>query len=59
VVLLEPPCSNEMGKVDTGINGEPLSNISKLIRIQKTVSCHLKLKLIADDFLNEFACSIE
>jgi len=59
VALLELPCSNEIHEVDTSINSGPLSNASELIGIQEAISCHLKLKLIVDDFLNEFACSIK
>jgi len=59
MVLLEPPCSNEMHKVYTGINGRPLPNASKLIGIQETIDGYLKLKPIADDFFDEFACGIE
>jgi len=59
VILLEPPCLNEVCEIDTSINGGPLSNTSELIGIQEAVSCHLKLKSIANDFLNKFACSIE
>jgi len=59
VTLLEPPYSNEIRKVYLSINGRPLPNASKLIGIQETVSSHLKLKPIADNFLNELACGIE
>ena len=59
IALLEPPCSNEMHEIDISINGGPLSNVSELIGIQEAVSCHLKLKPIADGFLNEFVYSIE
>jgi len=59
MVLLKPPCSNEMCEIDTSINGRPLSNASELIGIQETISCYLKLKPIADYFLDKFACSIE
>jgi len=46
-------------KVYASINGELFPNASELIGIQETVSGHLKLKPIADDFLDEFACGIE
>ena len=59
VALLKPPCLNEMHKVYASINGELFPNASELIGIQETVSGHLKLKPIADDFLDEFACGIE
>jgi len=36
-----------------------LSDASKLIWVQKAISCYVKLKIIADDFLNKFASSIE
>jgi len=45
-----------MHEIDTSINSRPLSNASELIGIQETISCYLKLKPIADGFLNEFAC---
>ena len=59
VVLLKPLCLNEMCEVNTSINSRLLSNASKLIGIQEAIGCYLKLKPIADDFFNEFACSIE
>jgi len=59
VALLESPCSNEMCKVYTSINSRPLPNVSKLIGIQETIGGHLKLKPVANDFFDEFACGIK
>jgi len=59
VVLLEPPCLNEMGEVYTNIDNRPLPNAPKLIGTQEAISCYLKLKSIADDFLDKFVCGIE
>ena len=59
MVLLELPCSNEVYKIYASINGGLLPNASELIGIQETISSHLKLKPIADDFLDEFVYSIE
>jgi len=48
-----------MSEVNTSINCGLLSDASELIRVQEAISYHLKLKLIADDFLNKFTSSIE
>jgi len=48
-----------MGEVYTNINSRPLPNAPKLIGIQEAVSYHLKLKSIADKFLDKFAYGIE
>jgi len=59
VTLFEPFCLNEVSEVNAGINSGPLSDAFKLIRIQKAIGHHLELKLITNDFLNEFASSVE
>jgi len=59
MALLKPPCLNEMSEVNAGISCKLLSDTSKLIRIQKAISHHMKLKSIANDFLDKFTSSIK
>jgi len=59
VALFEPSCLNEVSEVNASINSEPLFDVSELIRIYEAISHHLKLKLITDDFLDEFSSSVE
>jgi len=59
VALLKPLYLNEISEVNAGISCELLSDTSKSIRIQKAISHHMKLKSIANDFLDEFTSSIE
>jgi len=35
-----------------------LSDASKLIWVQKAISCYVKLKTVANDFLNKFASGV-
>ena len=58
MALLKLASTDDVGEVDTSIGCGPLSNVSELIRVQKTISYHMKLELIADGLLNEFACSV-
>jgi len=48
-----------MGEVDASINSKLLPDASKLIRIQEAISYYVKLKSVANDFLNEFTSSVE
>ena len=50
---------NKMSEVNTGVSCGLLSDVFELIRIQKAISYHLKLKSITNDFPNEFTSSIE
>jgi len=59
VALFKPPCLNKIGEVDTSIDSRPLPDASKLIRIQEAISYYVKLKSVANDFLNEFASGVE
>ena len=59
MALFEPPCSNKMGEIYTYINNRLLSDVSQLIWIQEAISYHVELESVADDFLNEFASSVE
>ena len=59
MALLEPPCTNEVGEVNASIGCGPLSNTAKLIWVQETIIYHVKLELIANDFLDELASSVE
>ena len=59
MALFKPPCSNKMGEVDASIDSGPLPDAFKLIKIQEAVSYYVKLKLVANNFLNEFASGVE
>jgi len=48
-----------MSEANTSISCGLLSDISELIRIQEAISYYVNLKLIVDDFLNEFTSSVE
>jgi len=48
-----------MSEVDASIGCGPLFDASELIGVQKAIGYHVKLKLIADDFLYEFTGSVE
>ena len=48
-----------MGEIYTYINNRLLSDVSQLIWIQEAISYHVELESVADDFLNEFASSVE
>jgi len=53
------PCLNDISEVNSGINCRLLSDTFELIRVQEAISHHLELKSITDDFLDEFASSVE
>ena len=59
MVFFKPSCLNKMGEVDASINSKLLPDASKLIRIQEAISYYVKLKSVANDFLNEFTSSVE
>jgi len=59
MILFGPICTNNMGEVDVCVNSRVLSNTTKLIKVQKTICRHMKLKAITDDFFNKFAHHIE
>jgi len=48
-----------MGEVYTCINSGLLPDASQLIQIQEAISYHVELESVADNFLNEFASSVE
>ena len=59
MALSEPPCTNNMGKVYSHVDGGSLSDASQLIRVQEAIGCHMKLQSVADNFLNQLASCVE
>jgi len=59
MALLEPPSPNEVSEVNASIGGGSLSDAAKLVWVQKTIVYYMELKMIANDFLDEFSCSVE
>ena len=58
MTLFEPFCLNEMSEIDASISCGPLFDAFKLIRVQEAIGYYMKLKSIANDFLNEFTGSV-
>jgi len=48
-----------MCKVKAYIDSEPLFDVAKLIWIEEVIRSDIELKPGADNFLNEFFCSVE
>jgi len=48
-----------MGEVYACVNSGLLPDTFQLIQIQKAISYHIELESVANDFLNEFASSVE
>jgi len=59
ITLFKPPSTYDMCKVETCIDNGLLFDVAKLIWVEEVIRSDIELKPGANNFLNEFFCSVE